>query len=263
MKKKNRGAILKWGSIFLLIFAAQLLFAQTADDIVQKSKDRIKADTISSRSRMIIYAKDGTTSERLLDQYTSDTKDGARTVIVFQSPASVANTRFLTIENKGASDDRWIYLPSLGKVRRISSGESSGSFMGTDFSYEDISITSADMGDDTYRMLKEENFDGKECWVIEAIAKKASAENPKKIMWIEKDSFIVYKIEMYDKKDELVKLLTFGNFKEVQGRLTPMQMKLTTVKAGTSTEINMEIMRYDDKIPASVYTTRFLETGRP
>ncbi|MFA6508078.1 MAG: outer membrane lipoprotein-sorting protein [Treponemataceae bacterium] len=246
-----------------LVVQTAVLFAQNADEIVKASRDRIKSDTVSTRSRMVIYAKDGSTTERLLDQYSIDTKSGTRTVIVFQKPASVAGTRFLTVENKGKSGDRWIFLPSLGKIRRISSGESSGSFMGTDFSYDDVSFSDRDYTDDTHTFLREETLDGKACWVIESTPKDTTFPYSKIISWIDKSNSVSVRVHLFDKKGELSKQLDIGKLETIQGRLTPMGMKMTSVQAKTSTEVKVEIMKYNDKIPESVFTTRFLETGRP
>jgi hypothetical protein len=120
--------------LFFIFLITADVFAQDAASIVRASRDRITADTISTRSRMTVTTRDGTSSERLVDQYSKDGPNGARAVIVFQQPASVAGTRFLTMDNAEGTDDRWIYLPSLGRVRRVAASEGSGSFVGTDFS---------------------------------------------------------------------------------------------------------------------------------
>jgi outer membrane lipoprotein-sorting protein len=242
---------------------AQGAFAQSADEIVRASRDRVKAATVSTRSRMIITAKDGGTTERLVDQYEMDAKAGRRTVIVFQKPANIAGTRFLTVENPGAADDRWIFLPSLGKVRRVSSGEGSGSFMGTDFSYDDISSANRGVDKDSHVILREESLDGKDCWVIESKPKDQGYQYSKMVSWIEKATSFARRIEMYDRKGELFKLLELGAVEEVQGRLTAKSTKMTSVQAKTSTTITIEIIKYDDRIPEGVFTTRYLETGRP
>ncbi|HOX31947.1 MAG TPA: outer membrane lipoprotein-sorting protein [Spirochaetales bacterium] len=233
-----------------------------AEEIVRASRDRIQADTVSSRSRMMIVAKDGSATERLVDQYSLDAKEGKRTVIVFQKPASVAGTRFLTVSNPGRDDDRWIFLPSLAKVRRIAGSEGSGSFVGTDFSYDDISSSDREVEEDTHAILREEKLEGKDCWVIESRPKDPSFQYTRMVHWIEKGSCIALKAELYDKKG-LLKLLEFSQFKEVQGRITPMATKLSNLQANTSTSIAVEILKYDEKIPAGVFTPRYLETGRP
>jgi len=249
--------------ITLLAANAALLFSQNADGIVRASRDRIKSESISTRSRMVITAKDGTTTERLVDQYAVDSAAGTKTLIVFKKPASVAGTRFLTIENPGKTDDRWIFLPALGKVRRISSGEGSGSFMGSDFSYDDVSSADRGVDEDTHTLLREETVDGKACWVIEAKPKDPGYQYSRMVSWIEKDRSIGRKIEMFDKKGNLLKTLELGNIEDIQGRLTPRTTRMVNVQTKTSTTIEVEIMKYDDVIPEGVFTTRYLETGRP
>jgi len=241
----------------------QALAAQDAAEIVRSSRDRNKSETFSTRSRMIIRAKNGATSERVIDQYSKDGQNGgARTVIVFQQPASVAGTRFLTMENPGGADDRWIFLPNLGKVRRVAASEGSGSFMGTDFSYDDISSASRSVSLDTHTLLREETLNSAPCHVIQSVPKDASYQYSKIIQWIDKSSLITLKIELYDKRNTLVKTVEISGIKEIQGRLTATVTTMTTHAAGTSTSINMDIVKYNDPIPEKVFTTGYLETGR-
>jgi outer membrane lipoprotein-sorting protein len=251
----------------LLAGGALALYAQDADLVIRASRDRIKADTTSMRCRMVIRAKDGSTSERLIDQYSKDGPKGSRTVIVFQRPETVAGSRFLTMENPGNADDRWIYLPGIGKVRRLAASEGSGSFMGTDFSYVDLSSTSRNASLDTHTLLREENLAGvgggtAACYVIQSVPKDSAYQYSKMILWITKDTSITMKIEMYDKKNTLVKVAEMSGLKDMQGRLTVMETKITTLAAGTSTTIFTDIIKYDDPIPESVFTTAYLETGR-
>jgi len=246
----------------LILMSAGFLNAQDAVSIVNSARNRVQMNTISSRSRMVITAKDGSTSERVIDQYSKDGPSGARTVIVFQRPANVAGTRFLTMDNASGGSDRWIFLPSLGRVRRIAASESGGSFMGTDFSYDDISSMDRDVSLDTHTLLREETLNGKSCHVIQSVAADSSYVYSKTLTWIDKESSLMYKAEMYNRRGELVKVMEMSDFRDAQGRLTPMQTKITTVGAGTSTTIYMEIIKYDDPIPEGVFTTAYLETGR-
>jgi hypothetical protein len=225
-------------------------------------KNRVKSDTLSTRSRLVISAKDGSTSEQLIDQYSKDGPNGARMVIVFQRPANVAGSRFLTMDNTSGGSDRWIFLPGLGKVRRVAASESGGSFMGTDFSYDDISSADRDIDLDTYTILKEESLNGTECYVIQSVPRDSDYQYSKTITWVDKTNYLIYKSEMYNRRGVLVKVMEMSNFKDVQGRLTPIQTKIATIAAGTSTTINMDIIKYDDPIPEKVFTTAYLETGR-
>ncbi len=243
------------------LFSASLIAAQSADEIVDASRNRIKADTTSIRARLLIAAKDGSTTERLVDEYSKDYPSGDKAIIVFQSPASVKGTRFLTVEKEGP-DDRWIFLPALGKVRRVSASEGSSSFVGTDFSYDDMAAMTRSVSDDAHRILREEKAEGKDCWVIESAPKDASYQYARMLQWIEKDTKLIRKIEGYDKKGNLAKVLEVLKTEVVQGRLTAMSTRMTTVADKTSTTINMEIVKYDEKIPDAVFTTEYLSTGR-
>jgi outer membrane lipoprotein-sorting protein len=249
-------------TVVILFALTSSLYAQDAEAIVRASRDRIKSDTFSTRSKMVISAKNGSTTERVLDQYSKDGPKGSRTMIVFKSPATVAGTRFLTMENPGGADDRWIYLPSLGKVRRVAASEGGGSFMGTDFSYDDISSASRGVELDTHTFLLDDVLGGSPCYVIQSVPKDSSYQYSKMIQWITKDSSITLKLELYDKRNALVKTVEMSGIKEIQGRATVTITKITTHAAGTSTTINMDIVKYDDPIPEIVFTTEYLETGK-
>ncbi|MDR0374387.1 MAG: outer membrane lipoprotein-sorting protein [Treponema sp.] len=250
--------------VVLLLAGVFVMNAQDAASIVDAARNRITSATVSTRSRMVITAKNGSTTERRIDQYSKDDARGnARAVIVFLDPANVKGTRFLTMDNTSGGSDRWIYLPSLGKVRRVAASESGGSFMGTDFSYDDISALSRDTSLDTHTLLREETVNGAPCYVIQSVPKDNSYQYSKTISWIDKNKLLLYKSELYDRRGALIKVMESSGYKDVQGRLTAMQNKVTTIAAGTSTSIYMEIVRYDDPIPESVFTTAYLETGRP
>ncbi len=249
--------------VAVLLLGSGLAFSQSAEEIMKASRNRVKADTVSTRARMAISAKDGSLTERLVDQYTSSAEGVTKTVVVFQKPASVAGTRFLTITASGKTGDQWIFLPSLGKVRRVAASEGSASFMGTDLSYDDMASADRKADLDTFSLLREESLGGKPCWVIEAKPKESGYQYSRMIGWIEKATHISLKMELYDKKGNLAKIMEMSEVKDFQGRLTPTVTKMTSVQAKTSTTITIEIMKYDDPIPSGVFTERFLLTGRP
>jgi outer membrane lipoprotein-sorting protein len=245
-----------------LILGVSVVSAQDAAEIIRSSRNRISSTTVSTRSRMVITAANGSTTERVLDQYSKDGANGSRTVIEFQSPNSVAGTRFLTMENPNGPGDQWIYLPNLGKVRRVAASEGGGSFMGTDFSYDDIASTTRNTDLDTHTLVREETWEGKPCYVIESRPKDNSYQYSRMLQWVDKDSRISYRIELYDRRNTQVKLVEMGDVRDVQGRLTPHSTKVTTLSSGSSTTIFVERLRYDDNIPERVFTTAYLENGR-
>jgi outer membrane lipoprotein-sorting protein len=246
----------------VLVFTAGLT-AQNADDIITRSRNRISATSISTQSRLVVLNKDKTTAERVINQYSQDdSKGNGRTLVEFLRPNAVRGTRFLTVENADGTDNKWIFLPSLGKVRRIAASEGEGSFMGTDLSYDDISSVDRDAGADVHAFLKEETFGGQACYVIESKPKDKTYQYSRIISWIGKSNSLNYKMELYDKKGKLVKIFESSDFQDVQGRLTAKQTKMSTLSSGTSTTIYIDRIKYDDKIPEGVFTPNYLETGR-
>jgi outer membrane lipoprotein-sorting protein len=242
------------------VFAAE---AQDAAAVIDRARNLTSAETMSTRSRMVITAKDGSTTERVIDQYAKDDAQGrARAIIVFQNPATVRGTRFLTMDNASGTSDQWIFLPALGKARRIAASEGSGNFMGTDFSYDDMSSMSRDAALDTHTILKEETLEGALCYVIQSLPKDGDYQYAKTISWIDKANHRVYRSELYDKRGTLAKVMELSGYRDVQGRDTPTQTKVSTVAAGTSTTVYLDIVKYDDPVPEGVFTTAYLETGR-
>jgi len=135
--------------------------------------------------------------------------------------------------------------------------------MGTDLSYDDMASADRKVSLDSHKLLREENLDGKACWVIEASPKESGYQYSRMVGWIEKASYIALKMELYDKKGSLMKIMEMGGIKDFQGRLTPTVTTMSSVQAKTSTTITIEIIKYDDPIPAGVFTERYLLTGRP
>jgi hypothetical protein len=246
---------------------AQDTAAQSAVGIMERANRQNDAATLSSRSRMVITARDGTTSERVMDQYSKDDANGNnRAVIVFQNPATVRGTRFLMMDNASGDTGQWIFLPGLGKVRRIAASESGGSFMGTDFSYDDMSMMSREVDDDTHTILSEETItvDGinAACYVIQSVPRDSSFQYAKMISWVDKDTYRLYRRELHNRRGAVEKVMEVSSFKNIQGRDTGTQTKISTLSAGTSTTLYMDIIRYDEPIPEGVFTTAYLETGR-
>jgi outer membrane lipoprotein-sorting protein len=260
-------AMLLAGAVAVAAQDAAAGAAANAGAIVDKSRNRISAATILSRSRMAVAAKDGSVSTRVIDQYSKDGANGENRVVVEfkhpSNPASIINTRFLTIENSSGGDEQWIFLPSLAKVRRIAAAEGSGSFVGTDLSYSDIASANRGSDLDTHRIAREEELRGRPCYVIESVPKDSSYQYSKMVQWIDKENSVNHKIELYDKRGTHVKTMETLELKDVQGRLSPMVSKMSSLADGTSTTITVDRLEYDSPIPESVFTPRYLETGRP
>lgn len=253
----------------LLMLCTAILFGmsglsaeETAEEIVKGKPATVKIETIGTRARMEIQRNGSPLAELLVDQYSVQKENDQRTFIEIKSPANVKGTRFLMVAKDGVTDQR-IYLPALGKVRRIT-GESEGTenFLGTDFSYNDMAYLQRDTSLDTHTLLREEEYGGVPCYVIEAVPKNTKSEYAKTNIWVEKDSRHTVKITFYDRKNTLVKILEMSNYEVTQGVDTPRTTKMTTLGLNTATIIHIVKMQYNMNIPDKIFTARYLEQGR-
>lgn len=251
-------------SLILTFSVCFALHALTPEEVLEISRTQTSIDTMASEAQVSVQRPVGTTIEMLsLREYTGyDASNQQANMIVFNAPAKYKNTRFLMVTRKDGSMDQRVYLPSMGKSRRVTAEtEGSGSFFGTDFSYSDIAFLSRAVALDTHTFLDEEEYNGKECYVIQSIPKTAEGY-AKCINKISKADNMLQTAEFYDKTGKLVKRLEFLDYKDVSGVLTPFTVKMTTLATNTATVISIKKIEYGLKIPTAVFTTRYLETGR-
>lgn len=237
------------------------LFALDGTEIAQRAHDIEDGETSHSAVQMDLIESDGEVKSRLIEEWGKDEGELTSMVMVFRSPASVKDTRYLQIENEDRDDDKWIYLPALKRVRRIASSEGDKSFMGSDASYDDMETR--DVERDHHELLREERFASWDCYVVKAWAKDpADSQYSHRITWFDKASFVPVKVEMYDKHEELLKVLSVEKLEQVQGYWTPMQTLMKNVQTGHSTRLSFKKLVYDEPLPEALFTTAFLETGR-
>lgn len=253
----------KIGIIALSIAAAAAVpaFAVDGKTVMQNAKDVKKPAFTHSAVKMDLIEKDGTTETRMVEQWGKDEKGLVSTVMAFHTPASVKGTRFLQVENEGRDDDKWIYLPALRSVRRIASSEGSKSFMGTDATYDDMSGREVDQ--DTHETTGEEKVGDKDCWVVKSVPKDpADSQYSYRIACIDKASWVPVKVQMFDKKDKLIKVLVVEKLENVEGYWIPMQNLMTNVQTGHATRLTISKVEVDKPLDPKVFTTNFLSTGR-
>lgn len=173
-------------------------------------------------------------------------------------PADIEGTKFLVWAYPEKSDERWIYLPSLRLIRQISTSNISGSFIGTDFSYEDVSLRFVD--DYTYTLLRTDNYNNQECYVIEGLPKMKDTGYSRRIFWIRKDIFALAKEEFYRKKDnKLWKVEEINEIKEIDGFWTYIKITMYDILAGSKTTVTFEDLEFNTNIPDKIFTKRFLK----
>lgn len=252
-----------WIGAAFALFAAVNLTAITGREIAENVENRSVGDTTHALVGLRLTDSNGQVSERVIEQYGLKTADGLiRNVIIFHRPPSVEGTRFLTIENADRDDDQWIYLPALQRVRRIAAGEGDSSFMGTDFTYDDLQ--SRDINDYSYSLLREETFDGRPTYVVEMRAVDPDDSSySRSIQWVDAERWIPLKIELYDEENELLKINTVTRLEQVQGHWTIINNRMENVQTGHTTELFVQRFVYDEALPEGLFTRRYLETGRP
>lgn len=235
-------------------------------EIMEKNEIQMTTRDEQSDFTMKLINKRGKERKRQVILFSkTDEQDNDKTLIRFQSPANVKGVGLLSVED-GDREDQWLYLPALKRVRRISSSEKTDSFMGSDFSYEDIEQN--DLNDYEYTILREEVVDGVECFVIQSkpgnnqVMEKTAYSKTE--AWVRQDHFVIVKVNFYDKKGELIKVMTSKDFRRVSNsnNLRPYFIEMENMKTGHRTVLQYEKRRLNKGVDDKFFTQRYLERGR-
>ncbi|MFH2201635.1 MAG: outer membrane lipoprotein-sorting protein [Elusimicrobiota bacterium] len=224
----------------------------TARQIMQKQKDLHKTTSEIEFQKMMLIDRKGDKELRELRRYNLETgKDLYKYLLVFLSPKDIRGTSLLTWQKEGGEDDQWIYMPALGrKLKRMAKGSKKGYFMGTDFTYADLSPEPLD--DNTYKLIGEEKLEGQEVWIIESTpvpAKLQASAYSKKVLRVRKDIFFTVQIEFYNPRGKHIKTQTMSGIKQIQGTIhradkalmDHLQREHKTVMMVTERELNAKV----------------------
>ncbi|MBI4667825.1 MAG: outer membrane lipoprotein-sorting protein, partial [Elusimicrobia bacterium] len=154
-------------------------------------------------------------------------------------------------------DDRWMFIPALNMTQRIAAHDAGSSFVGSDFTYEDVS--GRDIEADAHKIIKEEELDGKSCWVIESVPKNA-ASYKRKLSWIEKSGRLPLKDEYYDVQDQLFKVFLADEIKEVDGIPTVVKRTMKNVKTGHQSVVELTQVHYRLALKPEAFNERSLKS---
>ncbi len=177
----------------------------------------------------------------------------------FAKPNDVRGMTFLVSKHIGKDDDRWIYIPSIKMVRRIAAKDQQSSFVGSDFTYEDIS--GRDLTADTYAMVREEALNGRDCYVIKSVPKnEKSAQYKEKLSWVDKENLLPLKEEYTDKRGQLYKVFTADEVKEIDEVPTITKRTMENKQNGHRTEATFTEMKYNLGLPESLFSERSLRS---
>jgi hypothetical protein len=264
----------------LLTFSlsSSLLYAQTALEIMQKVLDRDDGDNVVSKMQMQLIDKKGHKRVRDMKTFSKDKGKDELKLIFFLSPSDVKNTAFLTYDyaNDEKDDDQWLYLPALNKTKRIPSADKDSSFMGSDFTYSDM--TDPVLSDYTFKILKDgvvkrKSANGKKVtiekvWIIQRTPKNQDVIDEtgylKSIAYVRKDNYIITRAKHWLKKAGRVKYMDLKQTKIINGIEFETILTATTKKGKRTLHktilINSDI-KVNQDLKESMFTVRTIEKG--
>lgn len=237
-------------------------YAVTPDEIMKKSQAAFlyQGKDFKARVMMKLVSKGG--QERVREMTMLRKNYGApggdqKYFIYFYQPADVKDMTFMVYKYPGKDADRWLFVPSINMVRRIAAKDKYSSFVGSDFTYEDVS--GRNLEEDTHSIVREEKAGGKDSYVIKSTPKAGDMEYSYKMSWIDKAIFLPLKEEYYDKKGELYKVFTAMEIKEVKGFPTITKRSMKNLQSGHMTEVSYSKADYGIGIEDSLFSERFLK----
>ena len=238
----------------------------TAREIAGRSVEAVKLAGSEGVSTMTIVDAKGRERVRKIAQVSKlyDSGNTEKKLVRFLSPADVKGTGLLTFNYENRDDDIWLYMPALRKTRRIISSEKSKSFMGSEFSYADM--TPPNLDDFTFRKLGEKEVDGTFCWEVEMTPGNAdiAEENgfSRRVSCIGKEDYVVRKAVYYDTDNELHKELTVKDVKLIDGenkKYRPTHLVMVNKQNDRQSILNVDSIQLNREVKDEYFTTRYLE----
>lgn len=237
-------------------------FAVSGEDVMKKSQAAFlyQGKDFKARVMMKLISKGGQERVRemtMLRKNFGETGGDQKYFIYFFQPADVKDMTFMVYKYPNKDDDRWLFVPAISMVRRIAAQDTRSSFVGSDFTYEDVS--GRDIGDDTHAITKEEKLGTRDCFVVKSTPKTADVDYSYKLSWIDKTNSLPMKEEYYDKRGDLYKTFSADEIKDVKGLPTITKRTMKNLQSGHSTEVTYIKVDYNINIEDSLFTERFLK----
>ncbi|MDA3817719.1 MAG: outer membrane lipoprotein-sorting protein [Prolixibacteraceae bacterium] len=243
------------------------LFSQNGREWIERYDKQTEVNDQKVTLTMQLFSKNGNMRERKLLWSTMEDAEGlSSSYIVFNAPADIAGTAFLSIERSSEAEDQWLYLPVLRRSRRISSNEKSSSFMGSDFSYADIGNENTD--NSTYKLIEAvANDNGRKLKVIEACYNSEDRIKEtgyaKRLIFIDASNNMMIKTDYYSTNEKHVKQLKCSDFKVIDGtsKLRAHRYEMKDLQKGTSTVLLFRNYQINKGLDSGIFTIRNLENN--
>jgi len=248
-------------------FTALPVHAITAEEIAQKVDERDTGDNSTFDMEMILIDKHDNQRRRTMKNFMKKRGEDELKLLFFVTPADVANTAFLTYDYAGdRDDDQWLYLPALKKTKRIASSDKSGSFMGSDFSYSDM--TKRNIDDYKYRLAKEQELNGHRVWVMETEpkTKKVMDETGYKKSWmfVRQDNYVVVRALHVLTEGGKTKYMEVKKLEQIDGIWVATEIEMKTTKGKErlhSTILRQSNVKFGQDLSEDFFSIRTLEKG--
>lgn len=226
-----------------------------------KNRDLGWGDT-QAQLKMVLRNASGQESTREIRTKTLEVSDdGDKSLNIFDHPKDVQGTAFLSFSHPVGADDQWLYLPALKRVKRISSRNKSGPFMGSEFAYEDLA--SFEVEKYNYKFLREEACEGGTCFVLEQQPIDKYSGYTKIIAWVDQDEYRIWKSEFYDRKDSLLKTLTAEDYKQYLSQYwRPSKMSMINHQSKKSTDLVWENYQFRTGLSDSDFNKNALKRAK-
>lgn len=264
-RKLERGIRMKRTLVILLVlvltvtsggvvWAQQLTGQQILDDL---NFDTILSGSGTAELTLITENARGAQRDYSVRVYLKSDEAGDRQFLEYLAPADVRGTKFLSINDQGQENQMWLYMPALGRERRVAAHMTGDSFMGTDFTYDEIGGGFNYDEDYTVERLGNEELAGVDCYVLALTASSSEALYGKIQMWVWIDEMVPLKIQFFGPGGTLAKTLTMDNFKLVSGNLIPHDLVMSNDVQGTRTILEITEMSQED-VSDDIFTVRNL-----
>ncbi len=195
---------------------------------------------------------------RILEVPESD--GGDKSLVVFDAPRDIAGTALLSFAKGIEPDDQWLYLPDLGRVKRISGSNRSGPFMGSEFAYEDLAAP--ELIKYSYTYVGQEACGDLTCYMIERRPQYKDSGYKRQIVWLDTEHFRPAKVDFYDRRDELMKTLVYTDYKLYGTFWRAHSMVMTNKRTGKSTALLISTYRFDSGFKDADFSTGTLKRIR-
>lgn len=253
-------------AISLTLSASYTIAGEAEDKGLQIAKERKARDMGwgDSQANMLMTLKNrtGQTSERHIRIKSLEVEnDGDKGLTIFDRPRDVKGTAFLSFSHPLGNDDQWLYLPALKRVKRISSKNKSGPFMGSEFSYEDLS--SFEIEKYSYKYIGDEACGALNCFKIEQKPLYKHSGYTRLISYIDDQEYRVHKVEFFDRKNSPLKTLTFSDYKQYLDKYWRAdKYDMVNLQTGKSTNLSWKDYRFKTGLSSKDFNKNSLKRAR-